>query len=51
MDLLHVIDGDKSLFLKKYFKTFIFKKKKKKKIKKKNTFLRVFYCVLVVKMC
>ena len=49
MDLLLVIDENKSNYLHiKNFKRFIFHKTKNKK---KNTFAKVVYHILVVKMC
>ena len=48
MDLLHVIDGDKSHYVYiKYFNRFMFHKKKKVK----NIFVKVVCGVLVVKIC
>ena len=49
MDLLLIIDGDKSHYVYiKDFDRFMFHKTKNKT---KNTFAKVVYSVLVVKMC
>ena len=49
MDLLHVIDGDKSHYVYiKYFNRFMFHKKENVKT---NNFVKVVCGVLVVKMC
>ena len=49
MDLLHVIDGDKSHYVYiKYFNRFMFHEKENVKT---NNFVKVVCGVLVVKMC
>ena len=51
MDLLLLIDNDKSHYVYiKHFDRFMFRKKKLK-IKTKNGFAEVLYSVLVVKVC
>ena len=51
MDLLLLIDNDKSHYVYiKHFDRFMFRKKKFK-IKTKNGFAEVLYNVLVVKVC
>ena len=49
MDLLHIIHGDKSHYV--YIKVLTDLCFTKQKIKTKNTFAKVVYSVLVVKMC
>ena len=53
LDLLLVIDENKShyVYIKDFNRSMFHKKKKQKKKKTENTFEKVVYSVLVLKMC